>query len=62
MEQNPIEDILNELHFTKVQKEGFWRFLNYAKICQETGSNKQLKSQLEEVVREIVQNSACHED
>lgn len=62
MEQNPIEDILNELHFTEVQKKGFWRFLNYAKTCQETGSNKQLKSQLEEVVREIVQNSACHED
>ena len=54
MNQNPIEDILEELHFTDVQKEGFWRFLNYAKTCQETGNIKQLKSQLEEVVKSIV--------
>ena len=46
MNQNPIEDVLD-----------FWKFLNYAKTCQETGNNKQLKSQLEEVVREIVSKS-----
>ena len=57
MNQNPIEDVLDELQFTDVQKEGFWKFLNYAKTCQETGNNKQLKSQLEEVVREIVSKS-----
>ena len=48
MNQNPIEDVLDELQFTEVQKEGFWKFLNYAKT---------LKSQLEEVVREIVSKS-----
>ena len=57
MNQNPIEDVLEELQFTEVQKEGFWKFLNYAKTCQETGNNKQLKSQLEEVEREIVSKS-----
>ena len=57
MNQNPIEDVLDELLFTEVQKEGFWKFLNYVKTCQETGNNKQLKSQLEEVVREIVSKS-----
>ena len=36
MNQNPIEDVLEELHFTEAQKEGFWQFLNYAKTCQET--------------------------
>ena len=54
MNQNPIEDVLEELRFTEAQKEGFWKFLKYAKICQETGNNKQLKSQLEEVVRNVV--------
>jgi hypothetical protein len=57
MNQNPIEDVLDELKFTDVQKAGFWKFLNYAKTCQETGNNKQLKSQLEEIVKEIVQKS-----
>ncbi len=57
MKQNPIEDVLEELHFTDVQKEGFWKFLNYAKTCQETGNNKQLKSQLEMVVKEVVAKS-----
>ena len=57
MKQNPIEDVLDELQFTDVQKEGFWKFLNYAKTCQETGNNKQLKSQLEEVVKEVVSKS-----
>lgn len=57
MNQNPIEDVLDELKFTRVQKEGFWKFLNYAKTCQETGNNKQLKAQLEEVVKEIVKES-----
>jgi hypothetical protein len=55
MNQNPIEDVLEELHFTEAQKKGFWKFLNYAKTCQETGNNKQLKSQLEEVVRSVVE-------
>lgn len=53
MKQNPIEDVLDELNFTKSQKEGFWKFLNYAKTCQETGNNSLLKSQLEEIVRKI---------
>ncbi len=53
MKQNPIEDILDELHFTEKQKEGFWSFLKYAKTCQETGNIKILKSQLEEVVKTI---------
>ena len=57
MNQNPIEDVLDELQFTEVQKEGFWKFLKYAKTCKETGNNKQLKSQLEEVVREIASKS-----
>ena len=57
MNQNPIEDVLDELQFTEVQKKGFWKFLNYAKTCQETGNNKQLKLQLEQVVKEIVSKS-----
>ena len=57
MNQNPIEDVLDELQFTEVQKEGFWKFLNYAKTCQENGNNKQLKSQLEQVVKDIVSKS-----
>lgn len=55
MKQNPIEDVFRELQFTEAQKDGFRKFLNYAKTCQETGNNKQLKSQLEEVVRSIVE-------
>lgn len=51
--QNPIEDVLDELNFTRSQKDGFWKFLNYAKTCQETGNNSLLKSQLEEIVRKI---------
>ena len=54
MIKNPIEDVLEELHFTEAQKEGFLKFLNYAKTCQETGNNRQLKSQLEEVVKNVV--------
>ena len=57
MNQNPIEDVFDELQFTEVQKKGFWKFLNYAKTCQETGNNKQLKLQLEQVVKEIVSKS-----
>ncbi len=57
MNQNPIEDVLEELSFTEAQKDGFWKFLNYAKTCQETGNNKQLKSLLEEIVKEIVSKS-----
>lgn len=57
MKQNPIEDVMNELHFTEVQKKSFLKFIGYAKTCQETGNNKQLKSQLEEVVKEVVANS-----
>ena len=54
MNQNPIEDVLNELQFTEAEKKGFMKFLSYAKTCQETGNNQQLKSQLEQVVTEIV--------
>lgn len=53
MMQNPIEDVLKELKFTEAEKEGFHKFLRYAKTCQETGNNKQLKSQLEQIVREV---------
>ena len=56
MNQNPIEDVLYELNFTEVQKDGFLQFLNYAKTCQETGNNKQLKSRLDEIVKEIVKS------
>ena len=54
MKQNPIEDVLDELQFTEAEKKGFMKFLSYAKTCQETGNNQQLKSQLEQVVTEIV--------
>ena len=54
MNQNPIEDVLNELQFTEAEKKGFMKFLNYAKTCQETGNNQQLKSQLEQVVTDII--------
>lgn len=54
MNQNPIEDVLKELHFTEEEKNGFMKFLGYAKTCQETGNNQQLKSHLEQVVAEIV--------
>lgn len=53
MIQNPIEDVLKELKFTEAEKNGFMKFLKYAKTCQETGNNKQLKSQLEQIVREV---------
>lgn len=55
MTQNPIDDVLDELKFTKTEKEGFMKFLNYAKTCQETGNNKVLKAQLEEVIKEITE-------
>lgn len=54
MKQNPIEDVLNELQFTEAERKGFMKFLGYAKTCQETGNNQQLKSQLEQVVTDIV--------
>ena len=57
MNQNPIESVLDELQFTKAQKEGFWDFLKYAKVCQETGNNKLLKATLEEIIKKITQNS-----
>lgn len=56
MMQNPIEDVLKELHFTNAEKKAFMEFLNYAKTCQETGNNKQLKSRLEQIVREVTSN------
>jgi hypothetical protein len=54
MNQNPIEDVLDELQFTETEKNGFMKFLSYAKTCQETGNNQQLKSHLEQVVTDIV--------
>ena len=54
MMKNPIDEVLEELQCTESQKKGFWKFLKYAKTCQETGNNKQLKNQLEEVVKDIV--------
>lgn len=54
MKQNPFDDVLEELQFTDTEKEGFMKFLKYAKICQETGNNQQLKSYLEQVITEIV--------
>lgn len=56
MNQNPIDEILRELQFTDAEKQGFMKFLRYAKTCQETGNNKQLKSQLEQIVRGIAEN------
>ena len=56
MNQNPIDDVLRELQFTDAEKQGFMKFLRYAKTCQETGNNKQLKSQLEQIVRGIAEN------
>ncbi|MBR0244491.1 MAG: hypothetical protein IJQ38_07945 [Bacteroidaceae bacterium] len=56
MNQNPIDDVLRELQFTEAEKQGFMKFLRYAKTCQETGNNKQLKSQLEQIVRGIAEN------
>jgi len=53
MMQNPIEEVLKELSFTETEKKGFMEFLNYSKTCIETGNNKQLKSQLEQIVREV---------
>lgn len=56
MNQNPIDEVLRELQFTEAEKLGFMKFLRYAKTCQETGNNKQLKSQLEQIVRGIAEN------
>lgn len=57
MNQNPIEDVLDELHFTNAQKDGFWKFINYAKTCQEESNNKQLKSHLEVIIKELSSKS-----
>ena len=54
MKNNTIEEVLDELRFTDIQKDGFWMFIRYAKTCQETGNNKQLKSRLSEIVKEII--------
>lgn len=62
MNQNPIDDVLEDLKFSDIEKEGFWKFLKYAKTCQETGNNKQLKSQLEQVVKEVVSKTDSYED
>ncbi len=62
MNQNPIDDVLKDLKFSDAEKEGFWKFLKYAKTCQETGNNKQLKSQLEQVVKEVVSKTESYED
>ena len=53
MKQNPIDEVLKELLFSEEQKKGFLAFLKYAKICQETGNNKELKSKLHEIVKDI---------
>lgn len=55
MKQNPIEDILEELQFSDAEKDGFMRFLSYAKTCQESGDNQLLKSQLENIIAEVVE-------
>ena len=55
MNQNPIDKVLKELNFTDAEKKGFMKFLSYAKTCQETGNNQQLKSQLEQVVKEVLE-------
>ena len=62
MNHNPIDDLLEDLKFSDIEKEGFWKFLKYAKTCQETGNNKQLKSQLEQVVKEVVSKTDSYED
>ena len=43
MKNDAINDVLHELRFSDDQKKGFLKFLRYAKTCQETGNNKQLK-------------------
>lgn len=53
MKQNPIDEVLKELQFTESEKKGFWEFLMYAKSCQETGNNANLKSYLETLVKNI---------
>lgn len=40
MKQNPIDIVLEELKFTKTEKEGFMSFVKYAKTCQETGKTR----------------------
>lgn len=55
MKQNPIEDVLEELKFTKEEKDGFMKFLSHAKTCQETGNNQQLKQYLENIIAKVVE-------
>lgn len=55
MKQNPIEDVLEELKFTKEEKRGFMKFLSYAKTCQETGNNQQLKQYLQNILTDVVE-------
>lgn len=57
MNQNPIEDVLKELDFTKAERDGFMKFINYAKTCQETGNNQQLKQELEDIITEVVEKN-----
>ena len=62
MNQNPIEAVLDELQFTEAERSGFLKFLGLAKTCQETGNNQQLKSQLEQIVTDIVNKKKSYED
>lgn len=62
MKNDAINDVLHELRFSDNQKKGFLRFLRYAKTCQETGNNKQLKPQLLEIVKEISQREKTNEN
>lgn len=55
---NPIEEVLKELQFTDVQKEGFIKFLRHANTCLENGESiKQVKQHLDEVVKTVVAKS-----
>ena len=54
MKQNPIEEVLEELMFTKEERNGFLKFLSYAKTCQETGNNQQLKQYLQNILTDVV--------
>ena len=61
MKKNPIDEVLKELQFTESEKKGFWEFLMYAKDCQETGNNANLKSYLETLVKNITSQESKEE-
>ena len=61
MNNDAINYVLQELKFSDGQKNGFLEFLKYAKTCQATGNNKQLKPKLLEIIKEITQNKKVNQ-